>query len=289
MSKISSNAMAGRYVAFMRRFAMRKYLAKKHHLKFWPNGKWPYLETDSPLVLARFSAAIRQEVRANCPSALVFCRGQHKHFESMRPSLFRSFSDAYSTKRLLDAEADFAKELPKIVQVKRFERRHLPALLQHYGIHTSWLDVVDNLHVAIWFAMHVKSGMSWKAKKDDESGWMYFLATQSSGSYLELEDLRTDQHHLSTRLHTQHGVSLTRAAPSWCDSCRDLKEFVVATVRLRCNSQWRMNGFMASEKYLFPDAREDNTRKVLSQVRVRDLLRKTERRHGLRPGSLGEL
>lgn len=281
--------MTAEYSGVMRRFAERKYLSKRHHLAYRVNAEWPYLELDSPLVLARFNAVIRQAVADRYPSARVYCRGQDRHFNSMRPSLFRAPSDRYSTQCLLKAEADFAAELAKASAAKRFQRADLPALLQHYGVRTSWLDVVDNLYVATWFATHSRRGHAWIGTRGGEYGWLYFISTYSPTSRLRVVDFRDKHHHLSTRAHSQHGVSVTKDGTKWLDTARGLDEFVAATVRLRCTSQWRLHGFMASERYLFPDASEDNTLKLLQQPRMIKLLRKTETRHGFSVGTLGSL
>jgi len=283
------DVMTAEYSGVMRRFAKRKYLSKRHHLAYCFNGGWPYLEVDSPLVLARFNAVIRQAVAAKYPSARVYCRGQDRHFNSMKPSLFRAPNDHYSTQCLLEAEADFAAELATASAAKRFQRGNLPALLQHYGVRTSWLDVVDNLYVAIWFATHSRRGDAWIDIRDGEYGWLYFISTDGPTARLTVVDFRSEHHHLSTRPHSQHGASVTREGNNWSGTTLGFEDFVVATVRLRCRSHWRLHGFMASEQYLFPDASEDNTLKLLQQPRTSKLLRKTEKKYGFCTGTLGSL
>lgn len=277
------------YSEVIRRFAERKFLSKHHHLTYCCHTGWPYLELDSPLVLARFSAEIRQAVVQTHPTARVYYRGQDRHCDSMRPSLFRSANDSYSTQCLLAAQKDFSETLPKTIAAKRFQRPNLPALLQHYGVHTSWLDVVDNLYVAAWFATHRRKRNAWISKRSGDCGWLYFISTESPTSCLKVVDLRDEHHHLSTRPHSQHGVSVTRCGNDWSDTALDFKEFVVATVRLRCGPEWRLRGFMASEKFLFPSGSEDNTLKVLQKPRVGKLLRRIEKAHGFSDGTLGKL
>ena len=270
-------------------FAKRKSLSRRHHLVYCFNGGWPYLELDSPLVLARFNAEIRQAVVRNRPSASVYLRGQDRHFGSMRPSLFRSPNDSYSTQCLLAAQGDYSKTLAKQSTAKRFQRPNLPGLLQHYGVRTSWLDVVDNLYVAAWFATHSRNGDTWISKRSGSCGWLYFISTEGPTSCLTVLDLRDKHHHLSTRLHTQHGVSVTRYGNCWSNTALGFEEFVVATVRLRCGPEWQLRGFMASEKFLFPNASEDNTLKLLQKPQATKLLRKIEKTHLISVGALGNL
>src|SRR5439155_13911771 len=119
---------------------------------------------------------------------------------------------------LLTAERDFAAKLAESAP-KRFGRPHLPALLQHYGVRTSWLDVVDNLYVAIWFATHTRSGGAWTGKSSGDYGWLYFISTTYSTSCLTVVDFRDSHHHLSTRPHAQHGLSVTRSDNKWSGTC----------------------------------------------------------------------
>jgi len=273
----------------MRRFAQRKHLSKRHHLTYCSNRGWAYLELDSPLVLARFNAEIRQAVLHNHPSARVYLRGQDRHFDSLRPSLFRSPNDSYPTQRLLAAQRDFSATLAQTSARKRFQRPNLPALLQHYGVRTSWLDVVDNLYVAAWFATHSRNSNGWIGKRTGNCGWLYFISTEGSTCCLTVVDFRDEHHHLSARPLSQHGVSVTRCGNHWSSTALGFEEFVVATVRLRCGPEWRLRGFMASQRFLFPSASEDNTLKFLQQPRVRKLLRTIEKKQGFRVGTLGEL
>lgn len=281
--------MTAAYSEVMRRFAGRKLLSKRHDLAYSFNNGWPYLEVDSPVVLARFSAEIRQAVIAKYGSAKIYCRGQDEHFHSMKPSLFRAPNEHYSINCLLKAEKDFAASLSESRLSKRFHRSELPALLQHYGVRTSWLDVVDNLYVAIWFATHSWREYKWINRPDREYGWLYFISTCSPSSSLKVVDLRDKHHHLSTRPHTQHGVSVTRDKNTWPTSALDFDDFVVATVRLQCTSPWRLAGVMASAQYLFPDASEDNTLKLLRKPETYKLLRKIEKKYGLCVGTLGNV
>jgi len=286
---LTLRAISAEYSEVMQRFAERKYLSKRHHLAYCFNGGWPYLALDSPLLLARFNAEIRQAVVARRPSARVYCRGQDRHFDYMRPGLFRPPNDRYPPQCLLAAERDFAAELAIGSAAQRFRRPHLPALLQHYGIRTSWLDVVDNLYVAIWFATHIKRGDAWIDKRSGDCGWLYFISTANSTSCLTVMDFRDSHHHLSTRPHSQHGVSVTRSDNKWSDTRLGFEEFVVATVRLRCSCKWRLYGFMASKEFLFPNETEDNTLRLLRRPRSSSLLHKIEKKHGFRSGTLGNL
>ena len=130
------------------KFASRKHL--KLSVDESRNGVLT-LKTDSPIILARLAAVVRQACRKQDQKAVLLCRGQIKPSFQMRPRLFRCSDNG--VKQLLRAQ-ERVSELVQGHGLKRFGRPDLPALLQHYGIATAWLDCVDNLFVAIWFATH---------------------------------------------------------------------------------------------------------------------------------------
>ncbi len=132
----------------MARLAARSGLRTKFGLKFIDDPIWPYLDIQKPLGVARLVGEAKQSVR----DGQVLLRGQTEHFQAMRPSLLRDAeADAVQVRR--GAERQLATAI-RSIRAKRFQRAHLPALLQHYGFQTTWLDVVDNLFVATWFATH---------------------------------------------------------------------------------------------------------------------------------------
>lgn len=83
----------------------------------------------------------------------ILFRGQGGLYDSLHPSLYRVDSskiitrntkilkyirDCSASNRMFNGVDDYSKE----------------PLLQHYGIKTRWLDLVDNLWIALWFSMH---------------------------------------------------------------------------------------------------------------------------------------
>lgn len=107
----------------------------------------------------------------------VVLRGQQQLYGNLKPSLFRNVgnsqdeydvAEADFNKRILNAKKEFKKRYFEYSQKesnKKLEslqkdmydfidvkRQFFPPLLQHYGIKTPWLDVVDNIWVALWFS-----------------------------------------------------------------------------------------------------------------------------------------
>lgn len=93
------------------------------------------------------------------PYGVVF-RGQCDNYPSMIPSLYRGIEkssskpsrDAKLKKMLNSLSIPHQKKVEGYLGVK--DSLFVEPLLQHYGVQTSWLDVVDNIWIALWFACH---------------------------------------------------------------------------------------------------------------------------------------
>lgn len=68
---------------------------------------------------------------------------------------------------------------------------------------------------------------------------------------------------------------------------QDFAQFVIARVRIPNTPQWRLDGFMASQAYLFPPVELDETYAQLSEAGVLELATQIESDEGLPLGTLG--
>jgi hypothetical protein len=247
------------------------------------------LKIDSPIILARIAAVVRQASKKQDRETLILCRGQTKFSVSMKPSLFRSAGTLH-VKQLLSAQERVSQRL-QANGLKRFNRPDLPALLQHYGVATTWLDCVDNLFVAIWFATHRYDPTlnAYAPLAVGDAGWIYFISTRTQSARLKAIDLRDVHHNLCVRPHVQHGWSVTRENPIWSDENRDLREFVPIGVRFENSPHWVVDSSVLSTDLLFPSAGDDNTLKVLRNSGIDRILRATEVEQDLSIGCLGQL
>ena len=87
----------------------------------------------------------------------VFLRGSAINRQCSVPSLFRDVNGKQCDDDELDKRWSTYKNALKGLNAldgTRWRRPNLGAVVQHYGIRTPWLDVVDNLYTAIWFAIH---------------------------------------------------------------------------------------------------------------------------------------
>ena len=70
---------------------------------------------------------------------------------------------------------------------------------------------------------------------------------------------------------------------------QDFAPYVVGTIRIPNQSEWHLQGFMASQSYLFPKEEMDDTYKQLQSAEVADLAARIENDSGLQPGVLGRV
>lgn len=149
-------------------------------------------------------------------------------------------------------------------------------LLQHYGLRTRWLDVVDNVWIALWFACHRFEVMGRyahhvrRSEAQEPDGFAYLQivsagaveSTAVPGVYrsdrARVVDLRYAVPSVYIRPHAQHGVLI--AAPSWdANADPDLSGLTVLTMRIRLQDalSWLGEGDMLSAHVLFPPATYD--------------------------------
>ena len=127
--------------------------------KIWPEGGLGRYDKDnnifeicSPHVLTQLIGYAKFFFRND---GIVLFRGQSENYNAMIPSLFRESPSLISIGNKQKILKNYIKKLiDNKVFMKSTESIAYEALLQHYGIKTRYLDVVDNIWVALWFATH---------------------------------------------------------------------------------------------------------------------------------------
>lgn len=273
---------------FTEQFAGRRFLGRKVAIEFRSDRDRPRLYCDEPAIVARFSAQMAQLARQHSKSEIsILMRGQSDHYDGMVPSLFRTLASSVMSSSLLQAETLFEKEVAQI-NFERFKRPHLAALLQHYGYRTAWLDVVDNLWVAVWFATHILEGVGqrkWTRQRHGGSGWLYLIAARASLKDPCAIDLRREHHGLSLRPHTQSGWSIR--GPNGLE--HDLRASVIGCIEFPINERWSISGHMGSSGFLFPAKQLDDTLRRLVENDVDHIAGSIESRLHLPPQTLGRV
>lgn len=139
-------------------------------------------------------------------------RGQTDLYNgNLIPSLYRGCTKLESitvkyNQRMNKLKAD-------IDSFRQYDRCVLEPLLQHYGVKTTYLDLVDNVWVALWFALHQTKGESINSHE-----YVYYSNNTNPYSYILL--VATDAINISDRNGVYEGattrlVDLRKALPSY--------------------------------------------------------------------------
>lgn len=148
----------------------------------------------------------------NNQSGNVYMRGQTDLYGgAMRPSLYRGRN---KVDRLTDK---YNQKMNSVITSTRlfeqYNRSVFEPLVQHYGIKTPYIDVVDNVWVALWFALHQT-----KTKVINSHEYVYYYENKNEYSYIVL--MATDAIVETNRFGVYKGemttvVDLRKALPSY--------------------------------------------------------------------------
>jgi hypothetical protein len=264
-------------VSFVQQFSTRRDTSCQ---LLYENGL-EIMGIEEPTQLANFVAFCKARGRR------IYLRGHNSSHSQLLPTLFRGRSDHQA---LWTAYNAFIRDLSITVKGTRFTRRNFGAVLQHYGFRTPWLDVVDDLHVAIWFALNkcdrLDDGSITYRRAVGKHGWITLIAAPRG---VCVQDLRETQSSRNTRCHVQQGFSIAMQhdGVEGHVSNQDFARCAVARVRIPNAERWCLTGFRASQSYLFPIQAIDDTYAKLSSPDVTSLAAKAEAASGLVDGALG--
>ncbi len=228
----------------------------------------------------------------------VFCRGEVAWHETLVPSALRHVKSQNELDSIISVEDALEKEIKNRLghRMKRFSERHFSAILQHYGVRTSWIDLVDNLFVAVWFALHERhtdeNSQCYYKPSSRQTGWIHFIRQKiDSHPKLRIRDLRSEYHSLSLRPHAQHAITATRwTRQHWRLDNLDLSPYVVASVKIpNLPKLWKLQGHMWSQEFFFPTPKHDHTYSVLLRRETADILDAVAKEFGLPKQQLGKI
>lgn len=225
----------------------------------------------------------------------VYYRGECKLHPALKPSLFRKSKNAErATERISQLIQRFAddkymqKELKIAAGDYETTKCKIEGMLQHYGVPTRFIDVVDNHWIALWMGLNKME----KPKQynqyyhyaertiplvelasgnplSDDLLFQYvllmaipfpsdrtFTGIQSSSDYLEV-DLRQALPSTFLRPHAQHGLVLRRKVhqPKSCDTdAYDMAHAVIGIIKIRIDKvhDWMGSGALLTQNNLFP-------------------------------------
>ena len=145
------------------------------------SGKIPRFLITDYRALGAITGIVRYYVHKEQLREQIFYRGQHEEWP-LKPSLYRNCD---TKEKMLLAEQWRAKAL-EIVKEEKFDfdgtDDEREAMAQHYGLATSFVDVVDHIQTALWFAY---DGMTEK----ESVGYIYILSVpQDKATVIDLRD-----------------------------------------------------------------------------------------------------
>ena len=146
----------------------------------------------------------------------MYLRGQHELYDTLIPSIFRKITTASGFSNRNKHIGEFVRSCSSSVQfINDLDEIIREPMLQHYGIGTRWIDLVDNLWIAIWFGIH-----SWHTKVFDREYKNVVPRSSSDREYMYLlmvcsdaiqEDVEVPGLYRGNDTYT---VDLRKAAPS---------------------------------------------------------------------------
>lgn len=210
----------------------------------------------------------------------IYFRGQTRLYQEtpLVPTLFRGCSNKATLGKRQGNLNSLIREIRKKNTIfSKFDERVHEPILQHYGIRTTWIDLVDNIWVALWFAtrkarftgpfgryLHFE-----KRSVDDplsENAFAYILligaevATMNKyvpgfyqGKTTELIDLRMAAPSIFLRPHAQHAVLFRLRGDAVCRQV-DYGNAVRGVIRTRLEDafRWLGEGTLLEVHHLFP-------------------------------------
>lgn len=246
------------------------YNDRKHLIAKYP--EWKNFEINNriitittPQLLAGFAGYLKYKLRGKN----VYYRGESAFHESTIPSLFRfdKEKNEIPTEEKIElrfkAHNELIEGLKTSFKATRFKNENIEPILQHYGIKTSWIDLVDNLFVSIWFSNY-----------DSKNDFTYikFFGKDWNDSKLLISNLIIQHSSLSLRPHCQHGFAATKKNIGWNMENIDFSSNIIAIAKIPNNESFRLNGEIFSDKYMFPGKETDNTFKLLETEKFKSLI-----------------
>lgn len=227
----------------------------------------------------------------------VLYRGQCRLYDSITPSLMRECTHVNSRMKALNGLIQSIKTDPllsKDMKVKNDSDSDaiIEGVLQHYGVSTRYIDLVDNHWVALWMGQYaiqkskkikeyyhyykrtikiesIVNGDYVGARKEDLYQFVLLIAIPVSSEWKKgveetsdycMVDLRQALPSVFLRPHAQHGLVVRRKGEDKdVAAFYDIASQVVGILKFRIDivDQWLGNGSLLSMDNLFPPAAVD--------------------------------
>ena len=207
----------------------------------------------------------------------VYFRGQTSLYNgSMIPSLYRGKTRLDSITWKYNARINAAIKGKRIF--RQYNRAVFEPLIQHYGVRTPYIDLVDNVWVALWFALHQAKAVSINTHEyvyyyDSKEEYAYIILMVSDareettqfgvykGTDTTLVDLRKATPSYFLRPHAQHAYMIRKNE----EFPGDYSDLIVGIAKIPTSVgfKWLGSNEFLSLSSLFPAAYFDSGYKIL--------------------------
>lgn len=198
--------------------------------------------------LALASGIIRYHYYKNGQESMIFYRGQRQDWE-LRPSLYRGCK----VKEDIEKVTKWHQNALSIIS-KYFDKSGDPedreALAQHYGLRTRFIDIVDNIGTALWFAY---DECQKEARQNESVGYIQIIAAPKKKTKIINLQRKPSQW---LRPHIQQALCLRTTSPE--KNLGKLSNLVVATFVVPCtNLRIWSNYDNIPRDYFYPNSELD--------------------------------
>lgn len=236
----------------------------------------------------------------------VYLRGQTTLYAGkLIPSVFRPSGGNTTVNYSVRFSNYNKRKKDSLSATKAFTNVHnraIEPLLQHYGIKTPWLDLVDNLWVALWFGLHKFDAIVIQDHEHvhitdtplDQYAYLFLIVADAqqeateqgehgtvkvpgvySGKATDLVDLRKAVQSYYLRPHAQHALMLRKKQiserKSLTQSDVDYSDFIVGIAKIPASIglDWIGHSGLLSIQSLFPPTYFDHGyRRLLEHYNV---------------------
>lgn len=238
----------------------------------------------------------------------VYYRGEAKLHKSLIPSLFRQSANISKSSEQINKiveEIMLDDRLMHTLKLSNSEKSSIKqkscryiieGMLQHYGIPTRFIDIVDNHWIALWMGLHrIKTNKQIcnyyhyekriltpydfinKSSIAENDVYQYILliaiphyTTKTlNGTYISQDyanvDLRQALPSYFLRPHAQHGMIIRKITKGHLKEDFDLSESIVGILKIRIDraNDWLGSGALATQDNLFPPPAYDQGYDIL--------------------------
>ena len=236
----------------------------------------------------------------------VFYRGECNLHNSLIPSLLRGNCTVEKKRASLNKIVEKIRKDHLLNNELKLDNSYtsqlrIESLLQHYGIPTSFIDVVDNHWIALWMGLNKSIEIKSLAKychyeerripriiiEEDKENldkllyqYVLLIAVPSNKSKknkgieicddYEIVDLRKALPSTFLRPHAQHGIVIkkkvhTQSGEKILPASYDLADSVIGILKIRIDNakEWLGNGMFLTQNNLFPAPAYDNGYDIL--------------------------